>query len=72
MCVTPCTLNLLQVICMRERKHHLQNLQQFQCKFEVEKQDPWTKIKTKTFYIDFDCKCPGLGKSKVMVHESQL
>jgi hypothetical protein len=57
---------------MRERKHHLQNLQQFQCKFEVEKQDPWTKIKTKTFYIDFDCKCPGLGKSKVMVHESQL
>jgi hypothetical protein len=32
---------------MRERKHHLQSLQQFQSKFEVEKQDPWIKIKAK-------------------------
>jgi hypothetical protein len=37
MCAPPCTLNLLQVKCMGERKCHLQNLQQFQSKFEVEK-----------------------------------
>jgi len=46
-CVTPCKLNSLQVKCARERKHHLQNLQQFQCKFEVEKQGPWGKVETK-------------------------
>ncbi len=55
-CVQPhiCTLNLLQVRCMGEIKHHSQNLQQFQSKFEVEKQDPWNEVKTKTSCIDFD------------------
>jgi hypothetical protein len=38
---------------MGEIKHHLQNLQQFQSKFEVEKQGPWSEIKT-TSCIDFD------------------
>jgi len=40
MCAIPYTLNSLQVRCMGEIKHHLQNLQQFQSKFEVEKQGP--------------------------------
>jgi len=31
---------------MREIKHHLQNLQQFQSKFEVEKQGPRNEVKT--------------------------
>jgi hypothetical protein len=42
---------------MRKRKCHLQNLQQFQSKFEVEKQGLWSEVKTKkTFHIDFDYK----------------
>jgi hypothetical protein len=48
MCATPCTLNSLQVKCARERKHHLQKLQQFQRKFEVEKRGPWSEVETKT------------------------
>jgi hypothetical protein len=32
---------------MGEIKHHLQNLQQFQSKFEVEKQGPWNEVKTR-------------------------
>jgi hypothetical protein len=48
MCATACTLNSLQVKCARERKHHLQKLQQFQRKFEVEKQGPWSEVETKT------------------------
>ncbi len=47
MCANPCTLNSLQVRCMGERKHHLQNLQQFQSKFELLKQGPWSEVKTK-------------------------
>jgi len=45
MCANLCTLKSLQIRCMREKKHHLQNLQQFQSKFEVEKQ--WSEVKTK-------------------------
>ncbi len=57
MCATPCTINSLQTRCMRKRKCHLQNLQQFQSKFEVEKQGLWSEVKTKkTFHIDFDYK----------------
>ncbi len=57
-CVQPhiCTLNSLQVRCIREIKHHLQNLQQFQSKFEVEKQGPWNEVKTKK-HLDFDYRC---------------
>jgi hypothetical protein len=40
--------------------------------FEVEKQGPWIEVKTKKNHIDFDYRCLGFGKSKVMVHESQL
>jgi hypothetical protein len=69
MCATPCTLNLLQVRSIGKRKHHLQ---QFQSKFEVEKQGPWNKLKTKKSHIDFDPRRLGLGKSKLMVLESQL
>jgi hypothetical protein len=40
---------------MGERKCHLQNLQQFQSKFEIEKKGPWNEVKTKkTSCIDFD------------------
>ncbi len=35
---------------MGERKHHLQNLQQFQSKFEVEKQGPWNEVKKKKHF----------------------
>jgi hypothetical protein len=68
-CAQPhiCTLNLLQVRCRGEIKQHLQNLQQFQSKFEVEKQSSWNEVKTKTFFIDFDHRRLRLGKSKVMV-----
>jgi hypothetical protein len=42
---------------MKERNYHLQNLQQFQSKFEVEKQSLLSEVKTKkTFHIDFDYK----------------
>jgi hypothetical protein len=55
MCATPCTLNSLQIRCTGERKCHLQNLQQFQNNFEVEKQGLWNETKNqKTFCIDFD------------------
>jgi len=47
MCATLCTLNFLQINCTGKRKRHLQNLQQFQSKFEVEKQGPWSEVKTK-------------------------
>jgi hypothetical protein len=72
MCATPCTLNLLLVRCIGKRKHHLQNLEQFQSKFEVEKQGPWNKVKTKKSHIDFDSRHLGPINSKVMVLESQL
>ncbi len=68
---TPCTLNLLQARCMGEKKHHLQNLQQFQRKFEVEKQGPWSEVETKKSHIGFDCKYLGPMKSKVMVPKKQ-
>jgi hypothetical protein len=32
---------------MGEIKHHLQNLQQFQSKFEIQNQGPWSEVKTK-------------------------
>jgi hypothetical protein len=42
---------------MGEKNRHLRNLQQFQRKFEVEKQGLWSEVKTKkTFHIDFDYK----------------
>jgi hypothetical protein len=41
MCAIPFTLNLLEVRWEGGKiKYHLQNLQQFQIKFEVEKQGP--------------------------------
>jgi hypothetical protein len=36
-----------QIICTREIKCHLQNLQQFRSKFEIEKQGPWSEVKVK-------------------------
>jgi hypothetical protein len=56
---------------MGEKKHHLQNLQQFQRKFEVEKQGPWSEVETKKSHIGFDCKYLGPMKSKVMVPKKQ-
>jgi hypothetical protein len=41
---TPCTLNLLQISRVEEGKCHLQNLQQFQSKFEVKKQMEQSRI----------------------------
>jgi len=42
---------------MGKRNYHLQNLQEFQSKFEVEKQGLWSEVETKkTFNIDFDHK----------------
>ncbi len=51
MCAIPCTLNLLEVRWEGGKiKYHLQNLQQFQSKFEVEKQGSWNEVKTRNIF----------------------
>jgi hypothetical protein len=73
MCATPCTLNLLQVKCVGEKKMSFTKVVAIQkTNLKLRNKVHGVKQKQKISRTNFDYRRLGLEKVKVMIPENQL